>query len=143
MNRRAHRFSGRSGPTSGGGNLSWAKELLDGVEERCAEWHLLKDAVCCRKDWMDEARQHYEAAFRMEPGNPEYKETVKRMRSRKYYHSEGMPAGTLSDNLPSWRRVVWMGLAPVASVVTVRFSAIRCTGVATTVRISLRICRFI
>lgn len=48
---------------------------------------------------MDGARRHYEEASQMEPENPEYKETVKRMRNRKYYRPRGTPAGTLSNDI--------------------------------------------
>lgn len=82
------------------GKLSWAEELLDSVEDHCAEWHFLKGAVCFRKGWMDEAQRHYETAERMEPGNLEYKETVKRMREKKWYHPKETPSGTLSTAIP-------------------------------------------
>nr|WP_325212263.1 tetratricopeptide repeat protein [uncultured Oscillibacter sp.] len=78
------------------GELSWAEELLDGVEDRCAEWHFLKGAVCYRKGWLDEARQHYEAAAGLEPGNEEYKRAAERMQEINRYRPKGMPAGTLS-----------------------------------------------
>lgn len=90
----------QAGNLIGPGSLSQAEELLDGVEERSAEWHFLKGAICYRKGWIDEAQRHYGEAFRMEPGNPEYKETVKRMRGRKWYRPKGTPAGTLSAAIP-------------------------------------------
>lgn len=84
------------------GELSWAEELLDGVEDRCAEWHFLKGAICYRKGWMDEARRYYQSAYRMEPGNEEYKRAAVWMRDGTHYHPKGKPFGTLctEDVLP-------------------------------------------
>ena len=69
----------QAGNLIGPESLAQAEALLDGVEDRCAEWHFLKGAICYRKGWMDEARRHYEAARTMEPENPEYQKTVERM----------------------------------------------------------------
>ena len=38
-------------------NFSQAEELLDGIEDHCAEWYFLKGAVYYRKGWMDEAQR--------------------------------------------------------------------------------------
>lgn len=83
------------------GNLSWAEELLDGVADRGAEWHFLKGAVCFRKGWMDEARQHYEAACKMEPENEEYRKAAVWMREGKRYSPRGTLEGTLSTAVPA------------------------------------------
>nr|WP_325212264.1 tetratricopeptide repeat protein [uncultured Oscillibacter sp.] len=82
------------------GELSWAEELLDGMEDRCAEWHFLKGQIYYRKGWMDEAQQHYEAACEMEPENEEYREAAERMREGMRYSPEGILEGTLSSTLP-------------------------------------------
>jgi Flp pilus assembly protein TadD len=56
------------------GRTSEAEVLLQRVPEsdRGAEWHFLKGAVCIRKGWLMEARNHAEIAVRMNPNNPEY-----------------------------------------------------------------------
>lgn len=82
------------------GELSRAEELLDGVENRCAEWYFLKGQVYYRKGWMDEARRHYEAACEMEPENEEYREAAAWMRKGTRYSPEGILEGTLSATLP-------------------------------------------
>ncbi len=78
-----------------------AEELLDGVEDHCAEWHFLKGAVYYRKGWMDEAQTHYETAARMEPENREYREAVDRMKNEERYIPGGDPFGTLSASTVS------------------------------------------
>lgn len=54
------------------GNITQAEAILDGMSARPAEWHYLKGIVLLRKGWYDGARQHFQTAYNMEPGNPEY-----------------------------------------------------------------------
>ncbi len=69
--------------------------LLERVRSRGAEWYFLMGAVYYRRGWMDEAQRHYEVAARMEPENPEYRQTVERMRKGARYRPDGKPFGTL------------------------------------------------
>ncbi len=61
--------------------LSEAEELLEGVPaaRRDAEWHFLKGSVLYRKGWLNGAREHFTAAYNMEPGNAEYREAYSRV----------------------------------------------------------------
>jgi len=83
-------------------DLARAEELLNGAEDHCAEWHFLMGAVYYRKGWMDEARQHYEAAEKLEPENQEYRRAAEWMRSGTHYSPKDKSFGTLcvEDILP-------------------------------------------
>jgi len=56
------------------GDLSTAEMLLDAMGDRPAEWHYLRGVVLLRRGWYDGARQHFETAYGMNPGNPEYRQ---------------------------------------------------------------------
>ncbi len=58
------------------GNLGQAEELLNGSSNRNAEWHFLMGSLYYRKGWMDDARQHFQTAVNMEPGNQEYTQAL-------------------------------------------------------------------
>lgn len=56
------------------GDLATAEMLLDAIREQSAEWHYLKGVVLLRRGWYEGARQHFDAAYQMNPGNPEYRQ---------------------------------------------------------------------
>lgn len=58
------------------GDLNLAEELLNASNDRGAEWHYLKGAICYRRGWMDEAKRYYETAVQMDPNNPEYQRAL-------------------------------------------------------------------
>ncbi len=58
------------------GNLGQAEELLNGSSNRNAEWHFLMGSLYYRKGWMDDARQHFQTAVNMDPGNQEYAQAL-------------------------------------------------------------------
>ncbi|MCL2158776.1 MAG: DnaJ domain-containing protein [Oscillospiraceae bacterium] len=62
----------------GGGRFSEAEVLLDSVSRPLwdAEWHYLKGICLDQKGWHFDARKHFEAACKSEPGNPEYREAL-------------------------------------------------------------------
>jgi len=82
------------------GDLARAEALLNADQNHSAEWNFLKGAVCYRRGWMDEALRYYEAACRMEPGNPEYRRALDLMQNGSPYRSEGQPFGTLCAGNP-------------------------------------------
>ena len=86
------------------GNLDRAEALLSNYGDHCAEWNFLKGAVCYRRGWMDEAKRYYETACQMEPGNPEYRQTLEFMENgpRSAYRPNGDPFGTLCTANPCW-----------------------------------------
>lgn len=61
------------------GDLGRAEQLLRTVSQQNAEWHYLYGYVAYRKGWLDEATQHFQTAYAMEPGNPEYRQAVTMM----------------------------------------------------------------
>jgi molecular chaperone DnaJ len=88
-------YSGYAGYSGGGGSAKYqnirsdinagriaqAQSALDAVpmNERDAEWHFLMGSVMYRKGWMNEAFVNFQSAYRMEPGNMEYRAAVERM----------------------------------------------------------------
>ena len=67
------------------GRYDDANMILDGVPPvgRNAEWHFLKGQVLYNKGWLEEASKEFEAAYRMEPGNPEYRGTYESIFSKR------------------------------------------------------------
>ena len=53
------------------GRVSEAEELLEGVPsaQRDAEWHFLKGSVLYRTGWLNGAKEHFTAAYNMDPNN--------------------------------------------------------------------------
>lgn len=82
------------------GDIARAEALLNNAGDHNAEWNFLKGAVCYRRGWMDEALRYYEAACRMEPGNPEYRRALELMRNGSPYRPGGEPFGTLCAGNP-------------------------------------------
>jgi len=79
---------GQSGSTSGSqegarvrtainsGDLRLAEELLNSFSARNAEWSFLMGSLCYRKGWLDDARQYFQTAVNMDPGNTEYRQAL-------------------------------------------------------------------
>ena len=61
------------------GNLRLAQELLDKFPSRNAEWNFLMGCLCYKKNWLEDARRHFQAAVDMEPNNPEYRQALNKM----------------------------------------------------------------
>lgn len=57
--------------------LDTAESYLNTAPERDAEWHYLKGVIAYRRGWLDEARQHYQTACAMMPGNYEYQNALR------------------------------------------------------------------
>ena len=56
--------------------FSEAEIMLDavGANERNAEWFYLKGVLMNERGWFFDAQKHFEAAYKMEPGNSEYRD---------------------------------------------------------------------
>ena len=52
-------------------NLQAAKQVLDGISVRNAEWYYLYGIVYLRQGWYDKAREYLSRAYEQEPGNAE------------------------------------------------------------------------
>lgn len=57
--------------------LDEAESLLNAAVNRDAEWYYLKGTVAYRRGWLDEARQNYQTACAMVPGNFEYQNALR------------------------------------------------------------------
>ena len=57
--------------------LDAAESLLNTASNRDAEWYYLKGMIAYRRGWLDEARQHYQTACAMVPGNYEYQNALR------------------------------------------------------------------
>ena len=60
-------------------DLQKAQLLLDGFDERSAEWHYLQSVVFYKKDWVNECKKQLEIAMNLEPENAKYKQTYDRL----------------------------------------------------------------
>jgi len=80
------------------GNLDGAEQLLQG-QNRTAEWYFLMGSIAYRRGWLDEARQNYQIACRMEPGNMEYRQALGMMQQGGYAYRGGDMTGTNCDAL--------------------------------------------
>ena len=58
------------------GRLNEAQRLLESSGARTAEWYYLMGSLSYRRGWLAEARDHFNMALRMEPGNMEYHQAV-------------------------------------------------------------------
>lgn len=61
------------------GNIEQAEQLLHNSNTRTAEWYFLNGSVAYRRGWLDEARQNYQIAVRMDPNNMEYRQAYNMM----------------------------------------------------------------
>ncbi len=78
------------------GDIATAEMLLDRIDYKSAEWHYLKGVVLLRRGWYEGARQHFETAYGMNPGNMEYKKAYETMNQttgdyQDFYGGEGTP----------------------------------------------------
>ncbi len=61
------------------GNLDAASNLLQNCRDHNAEWYFLMGSIAYRRGWLDEARQDYQMACRMDPNNMEYNQALNMM----------------------------------------------------------------
>lgn len=61
------------------GNISVAENMLDGSNDRNAQWYFLKGLIFLRKGWYDEARNHIQNAVNMDPNNMEYRSALNKL----------------------------------------------------------------
>jgi len=67
------------------GNIDGAEAALNATAERSAEWYYLKGNVSLRRGWYDDARQNFQTACQMDPGNSEYRGALNQMGNQNYY----------------------------------------------------------
>jgi molecular chaperone DnaJ len=61
------------------GLIAQAEAALDRMQERGAEWHYLRGMVYLRRGWYAQAKQSFDTAASMDPGNAEYQSAAQRM----------------------------------------------------------------
>lgn len=74
------------------GDLEGAERLLQGAS-RNGEWYFLMGSIAYRRGWLDEARQNYQIAVRMEPNNMEYRQAFSMMQQGGYGYQPDMVGG--------------------------------------------------
>ena len=74
------------------GELDLAEQLLQGVS-RTGEWYFLMGSIAYRRGWLDEARQNYQIAVQMDPGNVEYRQALNMMQQGGYSYRSGSGGG--------------------------------------------------
>ena len=72
------------------GNLDGAEQLLRGISSKNGEWYFLMGSIAYRRGWLDEARQNYQIACQMEPGNMEYRQALSMMYDRRAVRQPGL-----------------------------------------------------
>lgn len=61
------------------GNLRAAEKILNGTNDRSAEWFFLSGMVSYRKGWYDDARNKLQTATDLDPSNMEYSQAYGRI----------------------------------------------------------------
>ncbi len=79
-------------------DLEGAEQLLQGAPSRNGEWYFLMGSIAYRRGWLDEARQNYQIAVQMDPGNMEYRQAFNMMQRGGYGYQPDM-VGTQCDGL--------------------------------------------
>lgn len=80
------------------GNLDAAEQILQGTDAKSGEWYFLMGSIAYRRGWLDEARQNYQIACQMEPGNMEYRQALNMMQQGGYGYHQDM-AGAQCDSM--------------------------------------------
>lgn len=80
------------------GDLDGAESILQGAGNRNGEWYFLMGSIAYRRGWLDEARQNYQIAVQMDPGNMEYRQAYSMMSRGGYGYQPDM-VGAQCDGL--------------------------------------------
>lgn len=78
-------------------NLSAAKQVLDTIETRNAEWYYLYGVIYLRQGWYDKANEYLTRAYQQEPNNAEYSSAYQTIRNsgNPYTRGTGNYAGNV------------------------------------------------
>ena len=79
-------------------DLDRAEQILQGAPSRNGEWYFLMGSIAYRRGWLDEARQNYQIAVQMDPGNMEYRQALGMMQRGGYGYQPDM-VGTSCDGM--------------------------------------------
>ncbi|MCI9367995.1 MAG: DnaJ domain-containing protein [Oscillospiraceae bacterium] len=70
-------------------DLDVAEQILQGAPKN-GEWYFLMGSIAYRRGWIDEARQNYQLAVQMDPGNMEYRQALNMMQRGGYGYQPDM-----------------------------------------------------
>lgn len=71
-------------------DLDVAEQILHGASPKNGEWYFLMGSIAYRRGWIDEARQNYQIAVQMDPGNMEYRQALNMMQRGGYGYQPDM-----------------------------------------------------
>lgn len=80
------------------GNISLAQELLDGFNERSAEWHYLQSVVFYKKNWLVDSKKQLEIAIQMDGANSKYRDAYDKLKAQTDYASQTGGAPNINPN---------------------------------------------
>ena len=83
------------------GDIAGAQSLLDGFNERNAEWHYLQSVVFYKKNWMNESKKQLEIAIQMDGTNQKYQDAYQKMNARAEYTQQTGGATSVNPDLSS------------------------------------------
>lgn len=79
-------------------NLQAAKNILDGIQTRNAEWYYLYGIIYLRQGWYDKANEFFTRAYTQEPGNPEYTNAYNTLRNTGRPYQRNYQGGRTYNN---------------------------------------------
>lgn len=71
------------------GRLDDAMQILNGVNNRDAEWYYLMGMIFSRKGYTEQAYSYFQTACRMEPHNSEFQSALNNANNRRNYNPYG------------------------------------------------------
>ena len=80
------------------GNIPRAQQLLDGFNERNAEWHYLQSVVFYRKNWIMDSKKQLEIAIQMDGANTKYRDAYEKLNKQTEYNSQTGGAPNINTN---------------------------------------------
>ena len=80
------------------GDLAGAQKLLDGFNERNAEWHYLQSVVFYKKNWINESKKQLEIAIQLDPSNEKYRTAYDKLNNRTQYQQQTGGATNTNPN---------------------------------------------
>ena len=83
------------------GDIARAQQLLDGFNERNAEWHYLQSVVFYKKNWMNESKKQLEIAIQLDGSNEKYRTAYEKLKARAAYNSQTGNAPNTDPNIRS------------------------------------------
>lgn len=91
------------------GNIQDAQRVLDGFNERGAQWHYLQSVVFYRKNWMNESKKQLEIAIQLEPENEKYKEAYRKLNEKINYDANAGAQNASGANAGAGNQSAYQG----------------------------------